>query len=310
MIISRSGFTLLEISIVLVIIGLLVGGILTGRDLIKAAELSATISQIQKYNTGVNTFRLKYGYLPGDIPDPQASSFGFQARGTLAGQGDSNGFIEGYGSNVFGTDCGFYEGTGEDAVFWVDLSTAGLIDGGFNTASSHTLLAATLTATSTPSLSAYFPAAKLGQGNYVYVWAGGYADSSAGNCNKGDGNNYFGLSPFSSITTNGEPYATATSLSVQQAYSIDKKIDDGLPQSGNVMAMYVNNNTPAWGSVAWAAGGGNFGAGSGSNGPTTAATPYAITNCYDNNNTAGAQQTYSLSQNANAYNCALSFKFQ
>lgn len=268
------------------------------------------LSQITKYNTAANTFRVKYSYLPGDIPDPYASQFGFQTRGTAAGQGDGNGLIVGYGSNAFGTDCGFYEGAGENAVFWVDLSTAGLIDGGFNTASTNTLLAATLTATSTPSLNAYFPQAKLGNGNYIYVWGGGYADSSAGNCDKGDGLNYFGLSPFSSITTNGESYATATSLSVQQAYNIDKKIDDGLPQTGRVMTMYINNNTPMWGSVAWAAGGSNFGASTGSNGPTTAATPYATTNCYDNNNVAGATQTYSLSQNANVQNCALSFKFQ
>jgi hypothetical protein len=73
--------------------------------------------------------------------------------------------------------------------------------------------------------------------------------------------------------------------------------------------MYLNYNAPYWSNVAWAAGGGNFGAYSASYGPTTAATPYASTNCYDNNNVAGTQ-TYSLSQNANAQNCALSFKFQ
>src|ERR1700691_4838931 len=92
---SQSGFTLIELSIVLVIIGLVVGGVLVGQDLIRAAEVRATISQIEKYNTAARTFYGKYGYLPGDIKDPDASNFGFQARGTHEGQGDGNGIIEG-----------------------------------------------------------------------------------------------------------------------------------------------------------------------------------------------------------------------
>jgi hypothetical protein len=47
-------------SVVLVIIGLLVGGVLVGQNLIAAAGLRATISQIEKYNTAANTFRGKY----------------------------------------------------------------------------------------------------------------------------------------------------------------------------------------------------------------------------------------------------------
>ena len=52
-----SGFTLIELSIVLVIIGLIVGGILTGKDLIDSAQVRAQISQIEKYQTATQTFR-------------------------------------------------------------------------------------------------------------------------------------------------------------------------------------------------------------------------------------------------------------
>ena len=116
---AQRGFTLIELSIVLVIIGLIVGVVLVGQDLIRAAGVRATISQIEKYQTAVNTFRGKYGYLPGDIKDPDASMFGFAARGTLAGQGDGNGVIEGRE----GSNSGIYQ-NGESTMFWVDLTTA------------------------------------------------------------------------------------------------------------------------------------------------------------------------------------------
>ena len=74
------GFTLVELSIVLVIIGLIIGGVLVGRDLITAATVRAQIAQIEKYQTAVNTFRGKYGYLPGDIPDPAVTQFGGAGR--------------------------------------------------------------------------------------------------------------------------------------------------------------------------------------------------------------------------------------
>jgi prepilin-type N-terminal cleavage/methylation domain-containing protein len=62
----RFGFTLIELSIVLVIIGLIVGGVLVGQDMIKGAEIRAQLSQIDQINAAVNTFRLKYNCLPGD----------------------------------------------------------------------------------------------------------------------------------------------------------------------------------------------------------------------------------------------------
>jgi hypothetical protein len=52
---------------VLVIIGLIVGGILVGPEMIAAAAVRAQISQIEKYHTAVHTFQSKYGGLPGDL---------------------------------------------------------------------------------------------------------------------------------------------------------------------------------------------------------------------------------------------------
>lgn len=58
--IQISGFTLIELAIVLVIIGLIIGGVLVGKDMIEAAKLNATITQINRYSQAVYTFRLKY----------------------------------------------------------------------------------------------------------------------------------------------------------------------------------------------------------------------------------------------------------
>jgi prepilin-type N-terminal cleavage/methylation domain-containing protein len=163
----RNGFTLIELSIVLVIIGLIVGGILTGRDLIAAAAVRAQISQLEKYQTAANTFRGKYGYLPGDIKDPDATNFGFAARGQYAGEGDGNGIIQGIDANSSNSNDGQTSASGETAMFWADLSKAGLIDAGLNTAAPTTIPAYG----SSPAL--YLPQSKLGTGLYVYIWSGG-----------------------------------------------------------------------------------------------------------------------------------------
>jgi prepilin-type N-terminal cleavage/methylation domain-containing protein len=292
---AQHGFTLIELSIVLVIIGLIVGGVLTGQDLIRAAGVRAQISQIEKYNTAVNTFRGKYGYLPGDMNAVTATQFGFVARGSQLGQGDGNGIIEGNAWFTGGSNGGTLECGGETTVFWVDLSQANLIDGGFNSASET--LCQNTSLTSTPSVSQFFPGARIGRGNYIYVWSGGPLT--------GNGTNYFGLSVVQGMGGGGS-MASLVGLTVYEAYSIDKKMDDGLPQSGNVTATYVEGND--LNSVDWAAGGGIQGASNAYN-PTNVATPYASTNCYDNNNIAGPQ-TYSLTQNSTQVNCALSFRFQ
>jgi len=205
----KSGFTLIELSIVLVIIGLIVGGVLTGQDLIKAAQVRATVSQYEGYNTAVNTFQTKYNGLPGDLIAATASQFGLTYGAGTAGLGDGDGMIAD-NSGTAGVEGG---------LFWVHLSAANLIGNNFTLA--------TGTATDyagAASTAEVLPLAKI-TGNYFWV-------SSSG------GLNYYGLSGVTSfLETTGPAVTSQGQLTPIQAYNIDLKIDDGAPNTGIVQAI-------------------------------------------------------------------------
>jgi len=206
------GFTLVELSIVLVIIGLIVGSILTAQDMIKAAEIRSTIAQYEKYNTAINTFRTKYNGIPGDLSFTQSAAFGIFSTGMTgaAGLGDGNGLLEG-GAAAAAVN------TGENLVFWRHLSDANMVDGsvglGLITAGAP---AADLTSA---TVSTYLPSAKIGRGN---VWS---ASSNSGL-------NYYSLSSITAVTTAAGATTYGYGLTPIEAFNIDIKLDDGLPNAG------------------------------------------------------------------------------
>lgn len=103
----QSGFTLIEIAIVLVIIGLLLGGILKGQELITSARVRNLVNQIDGTKAAFFGFQDRYRALPGDF--------------TLATTQVPNATQNGNGDGQI---------TGAESIaLWDHLSHAGFING-------------------------------------------------------------------------------------------------------------------------------------------------------------------------------------
>lgn len=73
---NQKGFTLVEIAIVLVIIGLLLGALLKGQEMIKAAKIKRVVRQADEIRAAALTYEDLQRYLPGDDPAPLAGTPG------------------------------------------------------------------------------------------------------------------------------------------------------------------------------------------------------------------------------------------
>lgn len=116
---QQSGFTLVEIAIVLVIIGLLLGGILKGQELINSAKVKALVNDIKIVSTQVYAYQDRFKAMPGDDPRAAANVNGTVATtpaATLA-----NGRIEGSWNTTTVTD--------EACLFWQHVRLANLATG-------------------------------------------------------------------------------------------------------------------------------------------------------------------------------------
>ena len=112
---KQKGFTLIEIAIVLVIIGLLLGGILKGQELITQGKIKNVISDINGTQAAYYGYQDRYRQLPGD--DNLATSRWTSA----AGNGNNDGRVAGTYATTTATD--------ESRLFWNHLRLAAFISG-------------------------------------------------------------------------------------------------------------------------------------------------------------------------------------
>lgn len=121
---KQSGFTLVEIAIVLVIIGLLLGGVLKGQEMITQAKIKNLSNDLNGIVSAIYSYQDRYKRLPGDDPG--------RVRWTVAGTA----LVAGSGNNVIGTAGQDYQSTTdttENRMFWVDLRMAGFVAGATDT---------------------------------------------------------------------------------------------------------------------------------------------------------------------------------
>lgn len=220
----QRAFSLVELSIVLVILGLLTGGILAGQSLIRAAELRSVSADLQRHQAAFMTFRDKYFALPGDMPN--ATRFWGAAHATPATcrttssttattcDGDGNGIIY---SMDGGTTLSEYFHA------WKHLANAGLIEGTYTG-----VTGAGSTFDCEPGTNC--PRGKLSNSAYSmgYVGVVGSGDTTFF---EGTYGNLF----WAGGNTIGD--ASGTIFRPEEMWNIDVKLDDGKPAYGKLRSV-------------------------------------------------------------------------
>lgn len=228
----NKGFTLIEMSVVIVIISLLVGGIFVGQSLIRSANLNGAISDSAKYSAAFTDFRDKYMSLPGDMPTAE-SYWGTPAGGCPDGTGAGHEVCNGNGDGqVYNTN-----GAGDVAEArseWIELANAGFITGSYHYQSAST--GGYIRGVNTPTTSIgnatfmFFYGTNTIMGDSLYPTAVPY--------------NIHWLALGGLIANAGifKPVVTG-----KEAYALDVKLDDGKPGLGAVRSSRngtIYGNTP------------------------------------------------------------------
>jgi len=277
----RSAFSLIELSIVLIIIGLLISGIIGGASLIKSATLRSVMTEARGYNVATSAFFTKYNALPGDYNGVVAGSVATAATD----KGDGDGII----SYVNST------GSNESLVSIKHLYNDSSLD--VSMFGAYTTTITTQGAGATPAFTARtnIPGGKLkGSGWFFDNYQSNGAGSDNININVAVLNGgvaaktYVAATALNAAGNSAAAVNSWTTLSVtpiltpQDAKSIDLKMDDGLPASGTIR------------SAAASLGGANTAAASCTTSSTPATAPSATNDNYNIANTT--------------VNCALAFR--
>ena len=223
---QKSAFSLVELSIVLVILGLLVGGVLSGQSLIRASELRAITTEYSKYIAATHTFRDKYFALPGDMNNST------QFWGRLNGNADcvtnsgaavsaSAGACDGNGDGNINAASAAGK-AGELCLYWRELALAGIIEG------SYTGISGPATGNDIiPGTNA--PMSRMSNVGWGVFYLGNYGGDISTYAY-----NYLNTFGVGTITSGNIPEGWA--FKPEEAWNIDTKIDDGKPGTGKLMA--------------------------------------------------------------------------
>jgi prepilin-type N-terminal cleavage/methylation domain-containing protein len=187
------GFTLIEIAIVLVIIGLLLGGVLKGQELITGARVRNLISQQDGIKAAFFGFQDRYRALPGDYA---SASTNIKCPATCL-NGNGNGQIEAAATPVSGSEVH------EELLVWTHLTSAGFLNGSYN-----------MVAGATAPIDANNP--KNPYSVYLQLVYDGF----------------YGTATTATGSTSKHNLKTGSQIPVEILAEVDRKVDDGQPTSG------------------------------------------------------------------------------
>lgn len=191
------GFTLVELSIVIIIIGFLIVGIAAGQSLLKQAKLNSIIVDIKESETAVNAFKSVYSYMPGDLPNATAfwpSEVCTANGGAISCNGNGNGLID----------------NPENTFAWDHLNQSDIMVSLFDDYTPYPTLRKTLTYNKQTFMT-------------INNWGGLLYDQDLTS-----------VTVFDIGSTSGN-FILPAYMSPVDAFTIDNKMDDGNPSTGKML---------------------------------------------------------------------------
>lgn len=231
---QNRGFTLVEVSIVLVIIGLLIGGILVGKNLIRSSEIRSVGSDVEQYKAAVLLFTDQFKAMPGDMKN--ATQFwGAVAGGTGIGvdatcqayfdatQTPRTATCNGNGDGQVDSPSNFWS---EPWLAWQHLANAKLILGSYTGQGKGAYGTPT---NDNPVVGLSSPQSKVNDLTYVLDWFGNITNPAH--------YAYFIGSYGNVIAIGRATEMNDTVITASEAFELDSKLDDGFPGKGMIRSF-------------------------------------------------------------------------
>lgn len=219
---NNQGVSLAELSIVMVVIGLLLTAVVGGLSIRKSAEMRGFMTEISSFQIAIEGFDSKYSDLPGDMSDAYTYWTSSCAASASLCNGDSDSRIEvGPGDDIAANETSITLDTDAETFrAWQHLTLSGFQGGGFTGVAGTGNIQADI-------------GINIPESKRIKV---GYSISYD---NTGDGNrNEINLGAFYGTHLN-----TNSALTPSEAFAIDSKMDDGIPETGAVHGIDGNDAT-------------------------------------------------------------------